>query len=582
MNNILIMNLARMGDLVQTTPVLRGFKEKYPEVEITLLVNSVFAEICDFIPYFDKIIILELDKILSEIKKGDIIECYSYIRHLLDQINAVNYDLAINFAHTPPSAVLMSLINAREKRGITIDREGYSIKLHPWIRYFFNLLPGRNYNPFNLCDIYLLAAGVIPLDKGLHLSVSEESNKWAQSIFFANNINSDDLVIGFQLGASSEDKRWPVSSFARLGEHLIKHLKAKIVLTGSAKETQYGEEFEELCEHKVLNLIGRTDLRKLVAVLDKCKLVVSNDTGPLHIATAVGTTALDISLASVYFGETGPYGDGHYVIQSDLPCSPCTFGRACTEAICKDTISPDIVFEVVKKVLSNEASAPVSDSPFWDKVQLYTSFFDEDGLINYRPLIKRPLKKKELFVSIYRQTWPMILSKKAVDSSALAANIIERLSDWYIVDGHQLSKMVQKELVALESIRNYAYTALVKIGLISEEAGKPDPDIAWIKDTWKIVPDLDREIETAGSTCSPLKPLTSLFKYGRESLPENDLKSMASSAMVLYEDLIKHASVISEILKALPKLSGDSQTQSAATSAGKGSGLSEGRITMTN
>ncbi len=551
MKNVLIINLTRMGDLVQTTPVLRGLKEKYPGAKITLLVNSVFSEICDFIPDFDRLIILELEKVLCGSNDGKLIETYSYVKNILETINSTTYDLVINFTHTPPSSILMSLINAKEKRGISIDEEGYTIKLHPWIRYFFNLLPGRNYNPFHLCDVYLMTAGVIPQEKGLHLVVSEESRQWVQSLLIRNDIKPEDLVIGFQLGASSEDKRWPAFSFARLGERLVEEFNAKIILTGSAKEAEYGREFENACRNPVLNLIGRTDLKKLVAVLERCDLLVSNDTGPLHIATAVGTKTLDISLASVYFRETGPYGDGHYVIQTDLPCSPCTFGRACTEMTCKDTISAEIVFELVSKILSGKDPGKIDNSPAWESLQVYTSFFDDDGLLNYRPLIKRPINKKELFGMVYRKTWPSILNKKRVDSGSIASDIMNKLLQWYAVSGHDIRNMVTDEMLSLESIQNYAQTALGKISLILREAEKPEPNVPWIKETWKIVPEIDNEIETIGNTCPALKPLTILFKYGKQSIQGSDLKSIALEGMNLYEDLRQHCILLLDTLTSI-------------------------------
>ncbi len=560
MKDVLIVNLTRMGDLVQTTPVMAGLKEKYPEVRITLLVNSAFSEICELIPFLDRVFIFEMDQILNELNRINLVEAYRYVESALVQINETRYDLAINFTHTPSSAILMSLINAEEVRGICIDEEGYTIKVHPWIRYFFNLLPGRDFNPFHLCDVYLKAGEAIPQKKGLHLIVPEESRNWAAHALGEKGVQPGDLVIGLQLGASAEDKRWPVASFAQLAERLVVKFGAKIILTGSAKESCYGEEFRQLCKTPVLNFIGKTDLKKLSALLERCDLLVSNDTGPLHVATAVGTTTLNISLASVYFKETGPYGEAHYVIQADIPCCPCTFGRTCTEMICKDLVSVDAVYKAVEKILTGKKADGINDSPTWENVQLYSSFFDEDGFIQYRPFIKRPLKKEDLFGLVYRKTWPLILDKASnMQCAQMLNDLAQKLSEWYVTSPEHLKEVIGDEVIALEMLQNYASVALSKVDLVKKEAEKQNPDISWIKETWKTVPVIDREIETIGHTYPALKPLTVLFRYGKESLEGKDLASLGAATASLYKDLIFHSSTMMDILKQLPVLAQQSR-----------------------
>src|SRR4030065_2446567 len=105
-----------------------------------------------------------------------------------------------------------------------------------------------------------------------------------------------------------------------------------------------------------VNFIGKTGIGELAAFLKRCSLLVSNDTGPLHLATAVGTKVIDIFTANVHFLETGPYGEGHYVIQADIPCVPCSFNVKCNNMVCKDLIKPEIVIEVVKESLGRGSS----------------------------------------------------------------------------------------------------------------------------------------------------------------------------------------------------------------------------------
>ncbi|MBI4697839.1 MAG: glycosyltransferase family 9 protein [Nitrospirae bacterium] len=546
MKEVLIMNLTRMGDLIQTTPVIIGLREKHPGVHITLLVNSAFAEICKFIPYIDRLIIFDIKGTIKTFYNDhDLIKGFRQIEDILKEINHVEYDLTINFTHSTDSAVLCSLIRTKEIRGASIDEAGHSIKRHPWIRYFFNVIPGRDYNPFHLCDMHVKVAEVMPCQKGLALHLSEEINVWVRTVLAEHGIRDSDLLIGLQLGASAEDKRWPAASFARLADRLAETFGAKIILTGSSSERELGNEFESITKIRPLNFIEKTNLDELAGLLKRCDLFISNDTGPLHIATAVGTTTINISLASVHFRETGPYGDGHYVIAPDVPCYPCGFNTDCKRPICKEVINTDNLFDLVDKVIREKDFSSIDNSALWRDVQVYRSFFENDGLIDYRPLIKKRLNKEVLFSYIYRKSCLKILDKEDVnDLNDGFRYFAEKLHLFYDLSSLNTKNYLEDEFDAMLRLRGLAEIGLAKLTLIALEAGKPVPDTAWIKETWADVPVIEKEIENIGYTHPPLKPLFILFRYGQEGLEGRDLAAMSEETRMLYSDLKKHISLM--------------------------------------
>lgn len=549
MKDVLIINATRMGDLIQTTPVIVGLKKRYPEIRITLLASAEFAEICKYIPFIDRLFVINVRDILTKLDHVMLIECFHDLDDLLHQVNDTCYDVVINFTHSPASAVLTSLIDAKEVRGLTIDEEGHSIKKHPWIKYFFDVIPGRDYNPFHLCDMYIKAAGATPETRGLHLYVPKEMEDWADALLMENEVKRDDLVIGLQLGASAEDKRWHVRSFARLADKLTDSFGAKILLTGSGQEMDYGREFESVARTMPLNFIGKTDLKELTALLKRCNLFVGNDSGPLHIATAVGTKTVNISLASVYFRETGPYDSGHYVIKTDIPCSPCSFSTDCKNMVCKEVINADNVFELTRMVLSEKDLSRIEDSPLWKDVQVYRSYFDEDGLIEYQPIIKRPLTKEILFTHIYRQTWLRILDDEETRNiEDIYQSLVERLNNWYDTSSINLSALIEDEFKAFMRLNSLAEMGLSRVKLIAKEAKRQNPDVGWIKETWKEVPLIDHEIETIGHIHSPLHPLTTFFRYGKEGLEGRDLALLSEGTCDLYLELKRHVSNIIDLL----------------------------------
>jgi hypothetical protein len=372
---------------------------------------------------------------------------------------------------------------------------------------------------------------------------------WADALLMENEVKGDDLVIGIQLGASAEDKRWHVRSFARLADKLTDSFGAKIVLIGSGQETDYGREFESLARTRPLNFIGKTDLKELTALLKRCHLFVGNDSGPLHIATAEGTKTVNISLASVYFRETGPYDSGHYVIKTDIPCSPCSFSTDCRNRVCKEVIHPDNVFELTRMVLSEKDLSRIEDSPLWKDVQVYRSYFDQDGLIEYQPMIKRPLTKEILFTHIYRQTWLRILDgDEAGNMEEIYQRIVERLNNWYDTASANLSLLIEDDFKAFMRLNSLTDMGLSRVRLIAKEAKRQDPDIGWIRETWKEVPLIDHEIETIGHVHPPLLPLTTFFRYGKEGLEGRDLTLLSEGTCDLYCELKGHVSDIIDLL----------------------------------
>lgn len=557
MKEVLIVNLTRMGDLVQTTPAITGFKERYPDVRISAAVNSDFAEICRFIPFIDRLIIFDMNEFKSLFCIGSsLIKKFRYMENFLKEINAIEYDLALNFTHSIPSAVLTSLIKAKEIRGFTIDAEGHSIIRHQWIKYFFNFVPVRGYNPFHLCDIYTKAGGVVPEKKGLLLSIPQDAEKIVDNLLEGYGIGKGDLLVAFQLGASEDKRRWPVSFFAQLAKKLTESCGIKILLIGSPSETRLGEEFQEILDIKVINLIGKTNLMELSAILKRCRLLVSNDTGPLHIATAVGTKVIGIFLSTAHYRETGPYGEGHLVVEADIACAPCSFQVECKEMPCKAVIKPESIFELSAMMLNGEIPASITDfiniedSILWKDMQVYSSFFDTDGLINYRPLIKRKLKKEVFYTYLYRNTWPSVLDNKDIyDMEDICQMIAQRLTDWYEINPSEFFSDIKKDIEAMQRLGELAEVFESTLKVIEKETGKNSPDNELIKKMWEIVRPIEDEIAAAGYIYPQISPLTTMFVRERTTLEGENIIVLSRNACTMYNNLRKHVSALINIIE---------------------------------
>ncbi|UCD35465.1 MAG: glycosyltransferase family 9 protein [Nitrospiraceae bacterium] len=552
MKEILIINLTRMGDLIQTGPLMRGLKTACPDRRITLLANSPFAEICNGIPFIDELILFDMKGYRDCLRDGkhSLVRNYRFLEELMNRINSRHYDLAVNVTHSPVSALITSLVDAEEVRGFTVDSEGHRVIRHPWMRYFFNVIPNRAYNSFHLVDMYLKIGAVPPSRQGLIYHILPESEDRAAALLNGEGVQEHDLLIGIHLGASKSDKAWPVESYAELADMIAGRLRGKILLFGSPGESGLARRFETRMQVRVHNFVGRTGISELAALLRRCRILVSNDTGPLHIATAVGTQVVDISNANVHFMETGPYGEGHYVIQADLPCVPCGFDVQCPDMVCKSSITPQAVFEVVRCAVEGQELYALPEDPCWNSLQVYRSCFHDDGYLWFIPLVRRSPTLETLYRIVYRYVWNGEDLWTADEVCLISEGICRELSAYYRVgDTWELTGAIMWDLHGLAHLNNLAEEAFCLAGRIEDESTEDTMNVAVMKDAYKKIEEIDGKIELAGHTHPGIRTLTLIYRYTREAMEGNDLSSVVCQARSMYHDLMVWSGNMQELLK---------------------------------
>jgi hypothetical protein len=162
----------------------------------------------------------------------------------------------------------------------------------------------------------------------------------------------------------------------------MKRADVEIVLLGSEKEREIADRFQRQADFAVIDLIGKTGIADLPAIIKECDLLVSNDTGPIHIAAAVRTKVLGLYFSTAYFSETAPYGEGNVIIQAELPCSPCHEKEMCKEMECKDCLTIEAVSRVAEMILDGK-----NDLRFdFPNLSVYQSKFLSNGSLVYAPI----------------------------------------------------------------------------------------------------------------------------------------------------------------------------------------------------
>jgi ADP-heptose:LPS heptosyltransferase len=405
MRNILILQLNRLGDLVQTVPLLRRLRREHADARITVIALEGFSGILSECGWFDKLIAVPLAEVeaLSAQERQDAFPNLAPFSEHPEFRQA--YDLLINLTNDLGSAVLCEKISAARKLGRIHTYEGELRLLGPWSKYLFSMVSHRLDNLFNLVDIQMGMAGYAPQPEPAALQVSEARRREAETLLASLGRRPGRKLIALQTGASELHRAWSLENFASVARTLMDGGYAEIALMGDAKERERTERLAELIGLPVLNLAGKTSLALLPAVLQACDLLISNDTGTIHVAAATGTATLGLYFSTAYYSETAPYGGNHAVLQVEIPCAPCFASSRCPVQLCRDYLDPAAVEEAARWLLDAVPEAPRA----FPNLSLYRSRFLSNGSLVYLPA--RPERASSHFLAglLGRLLWEDVL-----------------------------------------------------------------------------------------------------------------------------------------------------------------------------
>ena len=336
-NRILVRGVNWVGDTVLSYPAVQELKTLFPKSHLAILIPSYLVDLWKTFPYVDEIIPFQ--------KKEGIGSIWEDL-NLSQSLKERNFDLAVILPRSFRSAFHIFL--ARIPIRIGYQSEGRSLFLTHGIRRTKEILHGHR--------VHYYRKLIEPLGKteGLlspKIFLREEDRRWADGVLKDLGIPEGKLLIGMNPGATyGLAKCWYPDRFGKLGKRLAEKWQARILLFGKEEERPIVDEILHYLGTEGIDLTGKTGLLQLAALLERCTLLVTNDTGTMHMATAVG-----IPVAAL-FGSTpplatGPWGEGHMVVRRDVPCSPC-WKRICPkDHRCMELITVDEVEKVVDKQL---------------------------------------------------------------------------------------------------------------------------------------------------------------------------------------------------------------------------------------
>ena len=333
---ILIRAVNWIGDAVMTTPAIGVVREFYPEAEITVLANPLVAEVFSPHDWVDKVMVFD--------RAGAHQGVRGRLR-LASELRRRSFDMAIILPNSFDSALVPWLAGVPVRLGKGSDgrsllltgrfSEGKGSPLRHEVQYYRNLV--RHFG--------MTGKDVLP-----HLCTTPAEDRAAEALLAGGGIQAGDGVIAINPGATyGSAKRWYPDRFADVARRLAAAWQAKVMILGSPGEAGIAADIEQRLEGACLNMAGKTTVRELMALIKRCDFMVTNDSGPMHIAAAFGVPLTAIFGPTDHTG-TAPYTARAAIVRKETACAPCKLRECPTDHRCMTEVTADDVVAAALEV----------------------------------------------------------------------------------------------------------------------------------------------------------------------------------------------------------------------------------------
>jgi heptosyltransferase-1 len=329
---VLIVKPSSLGDIVHSLPFLNAIKTSFPEAVIHWVIARGFEGLLEGHPMIEKLWVIDKDtwKKISNVK-----ETIGELHALFQNLKREKYDLVVDLQGLLRSGMITRATRSPIRIGFKEAREGS--------RFFYThkVEGGKD---IHAVDRYLKIAAFL----GCEISdVRFPFPEFDSSSFILPPSTFQDYIV-LVPGARWDSKRWPPENFGRLAALL----PLNSLIVGSKGDKDISDKIVSQSKSKSVSLAGKTTLKELVQIVRGAKFVVTNDSGPMHIAAALGIPIFAI-FGPTDAARTGPYGRGHTVIREEVSCAPC-FKKKCDDMRCIRNLSVEKVYKIIGPIIKKE------------------------------------------------------------------------------------------------------------------------------------------------------------------------------------------------------------------------------------
>lgn len=332
---IIVTFLMHLGDLILTTPFLHALRQAAPDSHITYLVDGKLKEVVENNPYIDEV--WTIDK---KGKDNNLKALYAMSK----RISAGKFDVLINLHPNERCSFIDALADVPCKVGAShFLFRGF---FHPWLKLNRHI---------HAADMYLEVLSRLGVDSlqhnGLEVYASQAAELFVKEYWRSEQVKPEDKLIGFNIGSAVVTKRWAPHNFAKVADVLAQEGYKTIFFGGTMDEELVREATSLMQSHPII-ATGKFSLGQLADAMKRCAVIITNDSGPMHMAISQKVPIVALygpSLTTLY----GPYTDKAIIVKAIPPCNGCASGmkHQCADGRCMRDLQPEQVLEAVHQWL---------------------------------------------------------------------------------------------------------------------------------------------------------------------------------------------------------------------------------------
>ena len=441
--NTLLISLTRFGDLLQSQAAVRELAANGGRVGVVCLEN--FAPAVQLLEGVSMVFPLPSSGLLAALhapasaspETGALCPGWMHALGGLAQwrkavLQDFSLDYVCNLTPTLSARILaMFLAGNAPITGFGLDAQGFSINSSLWVSFLQGASQVRGVSPFNVVDVFRrvaapAAAGHVAttfsMPEGTAVSCGNARLRAPQGTMQAAALvgmrqeapQETRGFVGMQLGASDNKRRWPVAYFVKAGQELWEKHKLCPVLLGSAAENTLAERYIAQATHPVVSRCGKTSLMELASLVQGLSVLITNDTGTMHLAAGLGVPLVSIFLATAQPFDTGPYSVGSVCLEPGLPCHPCAFGSACPRNNeCRYSVSPALVAWYAGALFQEQPLVPgACPEAMLNGTRIWLSEFDTTGEISLGSLSGHQQEDRSTWLFLLRELLRQFLDRQ--------------------------------------------------------------------------------------------------------------------------------------------------------------------------
>ena len=339
--NILVIRPDGIGDVMFSTPLYEALKKRYPDANLTVLVSAYTKDILEMNPYVDNLLVLRNTWFTANKRTK-----YSEILSMLWNIREKNFDIGIDLRGDVRNILLMLFGKVSYRVGYGITGGGFL--LNKMLSYEKDIHEVDR----NLKLIKELDCSVV--NRRLQIYYSQADKESILNLLEREHVGKNDILLAVHMETGYPSKLWKTDRFVQLLQEMNKRDYGKIVLVGEGKNVNGFHNVHGRLGFNYINTIGKLSISKLAVLLERCAVLISCDSGPVHVATAVGIPCIVLFSGTNNVKQWGPFGNINRVIYKDVECSPCEM-RVCPRDthLCMDMIKVEDVLCELKTIFES-------------------------------------------------------------------------------------------------------------------------------------------------------------------------------------------------------------------------------------